>query len=162
MALSPLSAWAASPATCAVKVGAKAPAFELVRADGHEGVALKDALARHVPVVVVFWAYYCAACQWELPILQQISQQVGDKVAFLLIHDGPDEERMRAVLATLRITLPSASDDAQVKEHEYCVKQLPTTVILDAKGVVQDILDPPDIPRLRKDLVQLGVPEARG
>lgn len=161
-ALLPSLSRAAAPPACAVKVGAHAPPFVLNRADGRDGVALERTLARNVPVVVVFWAYYCAACQWELPILQQISRQVGDKVAFLLIHDGPDEERMKAILAQLKITLPSASDDAQAKEQEYCVKELPTTVILDRKGVVKDILDPPDIPRLRNDLVQLGVPEAKG
>lgn len=142
---------------CDVKVGAKAPPFSVSMADGSEGVVLRKALAKKVPVVVAFWAHHCKPCAQELPMLQKLSEEVGDKVAFLLIHDGPDEALMKAKLAELKVNLPSASDDTRAKEDRYCVTELPRTFLLDGTGTVRAIFEKADDKQLRVELNSLGV-----
>jgi thiol-disulfide isomerase/thioredoxin len=146
---------------CDLKVGSKAPPFSISMSDGSEGVVLRKALAKGKPVVVAFWAYHCKPCQHELPILQKLSDELGDQVTFLLIHDGPDETLMKAKLTELKITLPSASDDTRAKEERYCVRELPRTFVLDHEGIVRAIFETADEPKLRDQLVQLGVAAAR-
>jgi peroxiredoxin len=143
-----------------VKVGSKAPPFTISMSDGSEGVVLRKALAKGKPVVVAFWAYHCVPCTHELPMLQKLSDELGDKVSFLLIHDGPDETLMKAKLAELKVTLPSASDDTRAKEERYCVHELPRTFVIDHDGVVRAIFETADEPRLRDQLFQLGVTAA--
>lgn len=141
---------------CAVKEGTKAPPFSLSMADGSEGVVLSKALAKGKPVVVAFWAYHCVPCQKELPMLQQLSEELKDKVNFLLVHAGPDETRMKQKLAELKVTLPSASDDTHKKEERYCVTALPKTFVLDKTGIIQAILPIADEAKLREELAKLG------
>jgi thiol-disulfide isomerase/thioredoxin len=147
----------AADAKCDLKVGSKAPPFSISMSDGSEGVVLRKALAKGVPVVVVFWAYHCKPCQHELPMLQHLADELGDKVSFLLIHDGPDETLMKAKLAELKVTLPSASDDTRAKEERYCVTELPRTFVLDHEGTVQAIFQTADDKGLRAELARLGV-----
>ena len=108
-------------------------------ADGSEGVVLNHALHKGVPVVVVFWAWDCVPCGKELPEIQRIANELGSKAAFLLIHDGPDEDRMKTRLAQLKITLPAASDDSRIKEERYCVDSLPRTYVIDGGGVIRAV-----------------------
>jgi len=145
---------------CEAQVGLKAPPFSISMSDGSEGVVLRKALAKGAPVVVVFWAYDCVPCTRELPMLQRLADELGDKVTFQLIHDGPDETRMAAKLAELKVRLPSASDDTRAKEQRYCVHELPRTYVLDREGIIRAILDRADEVRLRKELVGVGVAAA--
>jgi thiol-disulfide isomerase/thioredoxin len=142
---------------CDVKVGSKAPPFSVSMADGSEGVVLRKALEKKVPVVVVFWAHHCKPCVHELPTLQTLADEVGSQVSFLLIHDGPDEALMKAKLAELKVTLPSASDDTRAKEDRYCVKELPRTFLLDGTGIIRAIFEKADDKLLRSELTALGV-----
>ena len=152
-----LSGPAASAAPqCAVAQGAKAPPFSLSMADGSEGVVLGRALAKGVPVVVIFWAWDCVPCGKELPQIQRIANELGPKASFLLIHDGPDEEKMKKRLAELNVTLPSASDDSRMKEERYCVDSLPRTFVIDKGGIVRNIFKQFDEPALRDALAKLG------
>jgi cytochrome c biogenesis protein CcmG, thiol:disulfide interchange protein DsbE len=146
----------ATAAQCMVDVGKKAPPFSLSMADGSEGVVLNRALAKGVPVVVIFWAWDCVPCGKELPQVQHLANELGSKVSFLLIHDGPDEEKMKTRLAELKITLPSASDDSRMKEERYCVDSLPRTFVIDKTGIVRAIFKQYDETGLRDVLAKLA------
>ena len=143
---------------CDLKVGSKAPPFSVSMADGSEGVVLRKGLNKHAPVIVAFWAYHCVPCTHELPMLQKLSYELGDKVSFLLVHDGPDESLMRQKLTELKVKLKSASDDSRAKEDRYCVHELPRTFLIDKEGIIRAIFDKADEPRLREELSRLGVP----
>ncbi len=140
-----------------IKVGEKAPPFSLSMADGSEGLVLRKAIERKKPIVLVFWAHHCIPCRKELPTLQRLSVEWGDKVTFMLVHAGQDETLMKSKMAELHVSLPAASDDTEAKVGRYCVKELPRTFVLDSKGVIQAILQEANEDTLRSAVAALGV-----
>lgn len=142
--------------------GDKAPPFALLMSDGREGVSLRKALEKKVPLVLDFWRFDCEPCKKELPFLQKVAQDFAGKVSFMLVHVGPDETRMKDKLAELGITkLPSASDDTMKKKDKYCANELPLTLLIDADGTIRNIYNGMKLEtfeaKLLADLSALGV-----
>lgn len=141
-------------------IGTKAPPFSILMSDGREGVSLRKALDKKVPVVLGFWAWHCKPCQTELPELQAIADRLGNRIAVILVHVGPDEAKMKANLDQLRVRLPSASDDTEKKRERYCADSLPRTYILDKEGVIRFVFEEKNdgfTDTLLEELRKLGV-----
>lgn len=108
-----------------------------------------DSLAGKV-AVLDFWATWCEPCLKSLPNLQRVAQRFAnnDKVVFLAVSVDNDEVTDEAVhekFATANLTLPLARDPNMAARDTFAVESLPTMVILDANGVVQDyenVFDP--------------------
>lgn len=78
-------------------------------------------------------------------ILQRLSREWGDKVTVLLIHVGGTEEQRRAVLAELKIELPSVIDESAIKSREqYCADTLPRLFVLDSRAFVRALIGSDD------------------
>lgn len=154
-------ALAAPAAPACPDVGAKAPPFALLMSDGREGVSLRKALEKKVPIVLDFWRYDCKPCKEELPFLQKVQKDFEGKVTFLLVHVGPDEQKMADKLKELGISLTSASDDTMKKKEKYCANELPLTLLIDANGVIRSKYNGLKLAefeqKLLADLASLGV-----
>ena len=123
--------------------GAAAPlfSFPIPLAQGGERASLNALKAKKKPIVLAFWAHNCAPCILEMPALQRLSAEWGDRVSVLLVHVGEDEPKMRDALERWNIKLTSALDESAKKSQgEYCVTALPRLFVLDAKGTVQAAL----------------------
>lgn len=111
------------------------PDFSLRTAD-ERVVSLSD--FRGKIVVLNFWATWCPYCVMELPVLQQIQDELGDEVVVLLIDqiDGQREtvEKGTSYLAEKGITLTNLLDFGTVGYGLFGVPGLPTTVVVDAEG----------------------------
>ena len=132
----------APPQTCPGP-GAAAPLFSFPIPLGPSGerASLNALKAKGKPIVLAFWAHNCAPCILEMPALQKLSTEWGDKVSVLLVHVGEDEPKMREALERWNIKLTSALDESAKKsQEEYCVTALPRLFVLDAKGTVQSAL----------------------
>ena len=85
------------------------------------------------PIVLDFWATWCAPCVASLPHLERLSQKFGDRVTFVAITD----EAPAAVEAAVAARYPSVtfmSDTARSIFDRFSVTRLPTTLLLDASG----------------------------
>ncbi len=60
--------------------------MELVNLDG---TPVPVAQLANRPVVVNYWATWCAPCIDEFPLFEQAKQQTGMSVAFLMVSDEP-------------------------------------------------------------------------
>ncbi len=127
-------------AGAAVKLGDRAPDFNLPALDGTK-VKLSD-LKGNV-VLVDFWASWCVPCRKELPALDGLARAYGDaKKPVVVLAIGIDKERGNAekLLTALKIGALRVLLDPDGKvPSDYDVPTMPTTIVIDAKGLVRNV-----------------------
>ena len=138
----------------AQQVGEPAPDFKLLNEAG-ETVSLSD--YRGTPVVLNFWASWCAPCVEEIPFFGEVSDDVNagadtPQLVFLLVNNGEDAGKALEFLrGELDSDLPVALDAGKAARDElgldrsldvvknYRVRGMPSTYFIDADGVVQAV-----------------------
>ena len=126
--------------------GKPAPGFVLQTADGQE-VDLEK-LAGQV-VVLDFWATWCGPCRQALPLLHNVGRWAKDEQLPVIIYtvnvwergETPKEKLEAATTfwKSQRFTLPIAMDYTDATAAAYGVSGIPTTVIIRADGIVNEI-----------------------
>jgi len=121
--------------------GKAAPAFTLVDLAGKK-VSLADFKGK--PVVIDFWATYCAPCKLEMPWFEEFTAKYKDQGLVVLGVDqddsvGKDEVALAAkrVGATYPILMPDKKIATTYKLGDY----LPQTFFVDKNGtVVEEVI----------------------
>ena len=112
-----------------------APDFTVYDLDGAP-VSLSDFFGK--PIVLNFWASWCGPCKMELPDFQQVCDEVGSDVQFLILNmtDGSREtvETASAYLADQGYTFPAYYDTQLSAAMAYGVTAIPCTYFIDARG----------------------------
>lgn len=110
-----------------------APAFDLPGLrDGEGPVRLADYRGR--PVVVNFFASWCAPCKRELPAFARLSRQLGDRVAFVGIDHQDSRRLARQLLEETGVAYPAGYDPEGKTAVDYRVIGMPTTVFISPEG----------------------------
>lgn len=88
------------------------------------------------PVVLNFWATWCAPCRKEMPHLAALQDAMGDSVQVLTVATGRNPpDAIDRFFAEIGVTsLPKATDPRQEMARAFGVLGLPITIILDAEG----------------------------
>ncbi|WP_394153702.1 TlpA family protein disulfide reductase [Loktanella salsilacus] len=88
------------------------------------------------PVVLNFWATWCAPCRKEMPHLSALQDTMGDQIKVLTVATGrnPPEAIDRFFDEIGVENLPKALDPKQEMARAFGVLGLPVTVILNAEG----------------------------
>jgi len=119
------------------EAGSDAPDFELPDVNG-DLVRLSDYHGR--PVVLNFWATWCAPCRLEMPELERARAEFGESgPAVLTINQGESAEQVNAFFDEVGLTLPALLDGEGDVGTVYGAFFLPMTVIVDPDGVVTAI-----------------------
>lgn len=120
-------------------VGNYAPDFELKDINGKK-VALSEFKGK--VIVLAFWATYCSPCREEMISLNNLYISLKDKGFIVLaISLDASERRVRSFISEKRITLPVFMDlDKKASRDKYAVRGLPTSFLIDKKGVIVEIL----------------------
>ena len=120
--------------------GDAAPPFLLVDLHGEE-VAL--AQFRGQPVILNFWATWCAPCIFEMPELQAAYEAHSDEGLVIL---GLNRDESESVVADflandldVNITFPILLDEHAVVADGYGVLNMPTTYFIDGDGIVSAV-----------------------
>lgn len=115
-------------------VGQPAPVFAL-RDDRGSSVSL-EAYRQRI-VVMNLWASWCPPCREEMPDLQRLAERYRARgIAVVGVNEGESVERARAFAASLQIRFPIWIDSTERYGRVYGALGLPTTVILNRRGVV--------------------------
>jgi thiol-disulfide isomerase/thioredoxin len=88
------------------------------------------------PLVVNFFASWCEPCKTELPDLQSVHEDVGDRVAFLGIDTKDTVEDGRAMADAAGLTYDLARDPSGSVVTALGGVGMPTTVLVSADGDV--------------------------
>ena len=112
-----------------------APDFTVYTLDGIP-VSLSDFFGK--PIVLNFWASWCGPCKRELPDFQEVYDEVGSDVQFLIVNmtDGSREtvESASAYLVDQGYTFPAYYDTQFSAAMAYGVSAIPCTYFIDARG----------------------------
>lgn len=119
-----------------VKIGYKAPNFNLLGLDGQQ-YKLSDLKGKSV--VVNFWGTFCPPCVEEMPALQRQHDQWNPKnVEVLGINLNESKVTVSSFVKQNEITFPILLDNDETRKA-YKVRSYPTTFFIDSNGIIRDI-----------------------
>ncbi len=114
------------------------PDFTLETVDG-ETVTLSD--YRGQPVVINFWATWCAPCREEMPLLQETYDAHRDEglvVIGINVRETPEE--VKRFLDEVRVEFPVLLDSEAAVVNRYLVTSLPLTFFVDREGRLRTVV----------------------
>ena len=92
------------------------------------------------PVVLNFFASWCAPCLTEMPGFEAVHQSLGDQVTMVgMAYDDQPEDALDTVERT-GVTYPTYSDLEGTAITYFGGLAMPTTVFIDASGEVVDVV----------------------
>jgi thiol-disulfide isomerase/thioredoxin len=93
------------------------------------------------PLLLNFWATWCAPCVAEMPALQALRDTSGPRgsaeIEVVAINAGQSINQVEGFLKTLPLRLPIVMDPQKVTLARWQVRVLPTTLLFDAAGLLR-------------------------
>ncbi|MGX6443348.1 redoxin domain-containing protein [Neobacillus sp. K501] len=113
-----------------LKVGAKAPDFELKTLSG-DTIKLSD--LKEKKVMLNFWATWCPPCKAEMPAMEKFHKEAGTEIVILAVNIDPHLD-VKAFVDENGITFPIPLDEEDIVNETYQVLSIPTTYFIDSNG----------------------------
>lgn len=119
------------------RIGQPAPDFTLSDLQG-QPVTLSELRGR--PVVINFFATWCAPCRIEMPLLQAVYEHYGADGLVVIGVDTQEPLILVQEFVNLRgVTFPVVIDPTGQVVEGYRARAYPTSIFIDATGVVTDV-----------------------
>lgn len=118
----------------AAQVGALAPDFELQNIQG-ETVRLSE--YRGKPVLVNFWATWCAPCKLEMPNFQKYYARYPGRFEILAIEYNESQDTVERFVEDMGLTFAVLSDPDAKVHALYRFLGYPTTYVIDSEGILR-------------------------
>jgi thiol-disulfide isomerase/thioredoxin len=88
-------------------------------------------------VFLNFWATWCGPCRYELPDMETLLGENGDRLAVIAVNNGEDFGRARSYIDGLGVKLTAfAYDPKQDVVKLYGLYGMPTSFFIDQRGVI--------------------------
>lgn len=122
-----------------IEINQMAPDFSLKTLDGKEA-KLSD--YRGQKVILNFWATWCPPCKAEIPHMEKYYKNHAKKdhveiLAVNLTKSDKDENYIKDFIKSYDMTYPVLLDTEGEQQKQYEIVTIPTTFIIDTKGVIQ-------------------------
>lgn len=109
--------------------------FELPVLGGDKEFSLKEFSGK--PVILNFWASWCAPCKDELPILEKtFNQYAGENVEFIGINIMDNKDDALSLVETYDLSYLNLYDENGDVSQMYGVTALPVTVFINRNGKI--------------------------
>jgi len=136
-------------------MGKPAPIITLTDLNGNR-VSLADFEGQ--VVLVNFWATWCPPCKAEMPDIQRLYEEFASQGFTVLSIDMEESPQAVAQFRDVYgLTFPIAIDPQGSVNPAYAIRGLPTSWLVDKKGVLRYIwtgrINTPDIERRIRDLL---------
>ena len=116
-------------------VGKLAPDFRANDLTGRT-IYLNAELKR--PVVLSFFATWCAPCRDEIPYLIDLHRRFEGRATILCIVVDPENtDKVRSIASSLSITYPILMDEGQKIMESYGAGTLPSTFLIGPDGRIR-------------------------
>jgi thiol-disulfide isomerase/thioredoxin len=150
---------ASSPEGGSSAVGQMAPDTEFATLPGSGTVSLSS--LRGKVVLLDFWASWCAPCQEELPLLDDLASRLKSK-DIEVVGLSIDESKADALQFLKRKsswTLTLGHDPEQKTADRFKPPKMPTSYVIDRKGVVRHMnagFERADLKKIEDQLLELA------
>lgn len=107
-----------------------------------DGQSVKVSEYRGKVVILSFWATWCGRCEEQLEYLRELSNDLSDDVVVLAVNQDTDAsspsklEEIRSQVKDSGLSFPVLVDAELEMWGDYCIRALPTNLILDRDGRV--------------------------
>jgi len=138
----------------APEIGALAPPFTKMTVDGRT-IDLSE--LHGSPVIINFWATWCAPCLTEMPELQAVYEKYRAKGLHLLaVNLGESPDTIQKWVQSLALTFEVVIDERQEVANQYYLRGQPSTYVVSPGGIITDIFfGPIDQSRLERTIAGL-------
>lgn len=93
-------------------------------------------------VVLEFWATWCGPCVAAIPHLNALADEFRDQPVRFISVTAEDEAKVREFLGRRAMTSWVGLDADRVMQRAYRVSAIPTTFLVDRRGVVAGVTHP--------------------
>lgn len=120
------------------------PASQVVefRGQAFDGSTVDTAQLRGTPIVLNFYASWCGVCDRELPDFQRVSEQLAGRLQVLGANPQSNDttSAQAQMIERSQVTYPTFADPSDELLRQFnTTGGLPTTVFIDAAGVVRKV-----------------------
>jgi thiol-disulfide isomerase/thioredoxin len=138
-----------------VESGDRAPQLDgllVVEGESVRPLNVDEELGGH-PILVEFWGTWCGPCRASMPHIQEMHERYA--LAGLAVLSVSDEspETIHSFMQENRYTFPATSDPEGRVTKAWGIKSFPTTVVVDAHGVVRHVGFPSSVEPVLAELV---------
>lgn len=113
-------------------IGKPMPAFTLTALDG---TVVSSADLAGKPLIVNFWASWCAPCRRELPRLDALNREMASQGASVVaVSIDQDAGNASRFAKSGRLSMPVACDGPGGLARQLDLRHVPATVVLDRDG----------------------------
>ena len=117
-----------------------APDFTLPVVANAGSFHLQEA-AKAQPVVLDFWATWCAPCRAELPSLEALSRKYAGRVAVYGVNSSDAPAQISLFTKQNGLTFPMLSDAKSAVSFLYGADAIPLLVVVDKQGKVRSVVN---------------------
>jgi thiol-disulfide isomerase/thioredoxin len=116
-----------------------APALDFALKRWPDGPEYRLSQDRGSVVLLDVWATWCEPCRESLPVYEDFAKEYGPRgLKVYTINVDADAKEVGPFVKELKLTLPVLVDpEARLTEVELKVKTMPTSVLVDRRGVVR-------------------------
>jgi peroxiredoxin len=94
---------------------------------------------KNQPVLIHFWADFCAHCRQEFPKIQNAYEILEPKgYEFFAVNAGQSREHVLEIKTTYDLTYPVLVDEEKKIAELYGVTGLPTSLFIDGNGKIRE------------------------
>jgi thiol-disulfide isomerase/thioredoxin/outer membrane lipoprotein-sorting protein len=146
--------WYVEPAApTTTRIGQLAPDVSFLAADGRK---VELASYRGKPLLLDFWATWCAPCLASMPTLNRIYMDVRNKGIGVVTLDEDNPEMASEYLARHNYSWVNYHDDNWEISHAFKNRAIPLTVLINGRGEIQYYAEGVDEAAVRKAIASLG------
>jgi peroxiredoxin len=147
----------AGAAFAGVQKGQRAPEFSL---PSLKGTTVTLGSMKGKVVLVDFWAQWCEPCKKELPQLDRLAKEYAAKgVVIVAVNIDKQRDNAERMVKQLGVSLPVLLDPAGSVAGTYDLPKMPTSFVIDKKGIVRFVNEgfdgPKDVDRFKQELDEL-------
>ena len=121
--------------------GDAAPAFSAPLLTGGGTLALEDLEGK--PVVLNFWASWCAPCEDEAPLLKDAHRAYGDDISFVGVNIKDARSDALAFDEEWDLDYPDVRDEGSEIFRAYGLTGQPETFFIDSEGTIVEHVNGP-------------------